>query len=185
MINEILDETRETMSVTLSVYEQNLLGIRGNRASIGLVDQLMIEYYGQQTPLRQLANLSTPEPMTITIRPFDPGAVSAIETAIQQADLGVNPNTDSGIIRLNMPALTRERRVELVKFLGKRTEDAKVSIRNIRRNAISDIKDFEKEGEVSEDESRRGQDEVQKLTDEFVKKIDEAHKVKEKDIMEI
>lgn len=185
MINDILEDATQRMKSTYGVYEQDLLGIRGNRASTGLVDKLMVEYYGQQTPLRQLANISTPEPMTITIRPFDPGAVTAIESAIQQANIGVNPNTDSGVIRLNMPPLTRERRQELVKLLGKRSEEAKVSIRNIRRDAISDIKDFEKDGEISEDDSKRGQDNVQKLTDDFVKQIDDAHKVKEKDIMEI
>lgn len=185
MINEILDDAKDRMNSTFTVYEQDLLGIRGNRASTGLVDKLIVEYYGQQTPLRQLANISTPEPMTITIRPFDPGSVGAIESAIQQANIGVNPNTDAGVIRLNMPPLTRERRQELVKLLGKRSEGAKVSIRNIRRDAISDIKDFEKEGDISEDDSKRGQDEVQKLTDDFVGRIESAHKVKEKDILEV
>lgn len=173
------------MNSTVAVFQDDLQGIRGNRASTALVDRLMVDYYGQQTEMRKLANISTPEPMTITIRPFDPSAVQAIETAINQANIGINPNTGSGVIHLNMPPLTRERRQELVKLLGKRTEQAKVSIRNIRRDAISDIKDFEKEGEISEDDSKRGQDDVQKLTDEHIGMIDEASKSKEKDIMEV
>jgi len=185
MLTEIMDETRDKMQSTLSVFEQDLLGMRGNRASTALVDRLQVDYYGQPTELRQLANISTPEPMTIMIRPFDPGAVKAIESALQQANLGANPNTDSNIIRLNMPALTKERRQELVKFLNRRTEDARVAIRNIRRGANQDIQDFEKEGEIGEDQARSGLEQIQKLTDDFIKKIDEASKAKEHDLMEI
>jgi len=185
MIEAILDDAKERMNSTVSVFGEDLQGIRGNRASTGLVDRLMVDYYGQQTELRKLANISTPESMTITIRPFDPGAVQAIESAINQANIGINPNTDSGIIRLNMPPLTQERRRDLAKLLGKRTEEARVSIRNIRRDAMSDLKDFEKDGEISEDESRDAQDIVQKLTDDYIGKIDEMSKSKEKDIMEI
>lgn len=185
MLNEILDDAEERMQATVRVFEQDLQGIRGNRASIGLVDRLIVNYYGQDMELRKIANLSTPEPMTITIRPFDPTAVQAIETAINQANLGVNPNTDSGVVRLNMPALTKERRQELVKYLHQLTEKARVSIRNIRRDAISDIKELEKEGEISEDDSRRGQDKMQDYTDTYIKKLEEASKTKEKDITEI
>jgi ribosome recycling factor len=186
MLNEILNEARSKMQSTLHVFEEDLHGIRGNRASIALVDRLRVEYYGQETELRQLATLSTPEPMQIMIRPFDKGAVKAIERAIQEADIGLNPNNDgAGVIRLNMPALTRERRLELVKVLHKRTEDARVSIRNIRRSANDDIKAFEKEGEISEDDAEMGQEKTQQMTDEFIKKIEEAAKLKEKDIMEV
>jgi ribosome recycling factor len=185
MLDEILEYNDERMQSTVSVFEQDLQGIRGNRASIGLVDRLIVSYYGQDTELRKIANISTPEPMTITIRPYDPGAVSAIETAINQANIGVNPNTDSGIVRLNMPALTRERRLELTKLLGRRTEDARVSIRNIRRDAMSDIKELEKEGDIGEDESRRAQDKVDDMTKSYIEKIDEASKAKETDILEL
>src|SRR5690606_25961884 len=137
-----------------------------------------VDYYGQETELRQLATISTPEAMQILIRPYDKTAVKAIEKAIHQSDLGINPNVDGESIRLNMPALTRERRQELVKFLHKRMEDARVAVRNIRRNANDDLKDFEKEKMISEDELARGQEEVQKLTDKHIEEIDEAGKRK-------
>lgn len=185
MINDIIKETRHKMSSTLSVYEQDLHGIRSGRASTALVERLMVDYYGQETELRQLANLSTPEAMQILIRPYDKGAVKAIEKAIQTANIGVNPNTDGDVIRLNMPPLTRERRSELVRFLHKRMEDARVSIRNVRRSANDDLRDFEREKMISEDEMKIGQDEVQKLTDEYIAKIDDMGKEKEAEIMEV
>jgi len=185
MLNEVLQETREKMKATLHVFEEDLQGIRGNRASTALVDRLQVDYYGQPTELRQLANLSTPEPMTITIRPYDKTAVKAIETAINQANLGVNPNVDGEIIRLNMPPLTRERRQELTRVLGKRAEDARVAIRNVRRGANDDIKMLQDEKEIGEDDAHRGLDKVQEMTDEFIKKIDEAAKAKEADILEV
>ncbi|MEM9951848.1 MAG: ribosome recycling factor [Chloroflexota bacterium] len=185
MLNDILEYHEERMTSTASVFEDDLVGIRGNRASTGLVDRLMVDYYGQATELRKLANISTPEPMTITIRPFDPSAVAAIETAINQANIGVNPNSDGGTIHLNMPQLTRERRVELVKMLGKRTEDARVSIRHIRRDAMKDIQELEKDGEIGEDDSKRGQDKVEELTKKYIGQIDDMSKTKETDIMEV
>ncbi|MGJ3238621.1 MAG: ribosome recycling factor [Anaerolineae bacterium] len=185
MLNDILEYHEDRMKSTLSVFEDDLIGIRGNRASTGLVDRLIVEYYGQDTELRKLANISTPEPMTITIRPFDPTAVSAIETAINRANLGVNPNSDGGTIHLNMPSLTRDRRLELVKMLGKRTEDARISIRNIRRDAMKDVQELEKEGEIGEDESKRGQEQVDELTKSYISKIDNLSKTKETDIMEV
>lgn len=185
MLNDILEYHEDRMKSTTSVFENDLVGIRGNRASTGLVDRLMVEYYGQETELRKLANISTPEPMTITIRPFDPTAVSAIETAIQKANIGVNPNSDGNTIHLNMPSLTRERRIELVKVLGKRTEDARVAIRNIRRDAMKDVQELEKEGEIGEDESKRGQEKVDELTKNYIGQIDEMSKTKETDIMDV
>ena len=167
MLDDILSETRDKMQSSLDYYIDELSGIRSGRASTALVDRLMVEYYGQESELRQLANISTPEALQILIRPYDKGAVKDIEKAIQQANIGVNPNTDGDVIRLNMPPLTRERRQELVKFLHKRMEESRVAIRNIRRSANSDLQDFEKEKLLSEDEMKHGQDEVQKLTDEF------------------
>lgn len=185
MLNEVLKETKDKMQSTLSVFEEDLHGIRGNRASTALVDRLMVEYYGQPTEMRQLANISTPEPMTIMIRPYDKTAVKAIEHAIQEANIGINPNVDGEVIRLNMPPLTRERRQEMVKLLGKRTEDARIAIRNIRRSANDDIKMLEDEKEIGEDQAHRGRDQVQELTDQFIEKIEEAAKVKETDITEV
>ncbi len=185
MLNDILEYHEDRMKSTASVFEDDLVGIRGNRASTGLVDRLMVDYYGQETELRKLANISTPEPMTIAIRPFDPTAVAAIETAINKANIGVNPNSDGNTIHLNMPSLTRERRIELVKALGKRTEDARVAIRNIRRDAMKDVQELEKEGEIGEDESKRGQEQVEELTKSYIGKIDDMSKTKETDIMEV
>jgi ribosome recycling factor len=185
MINDILNETRDKMRSSLSFFEEELQGIRGGRASTALVDRLKVDYYGQETELRQLANLSTPEALQILIRPYDKSAVRSIEKAIQQANIGVNPNTDGDVIRLNMPPLTRERRQELVKFLHKRMEESRVAIRNIRRAANSDLEEFEKEKMISEDEKKHGLDEVQKLTDEFIAKIDELGKAKEQEILDV
>lgn len=185
MINDIINETKSKMKSTMSVFEEDLHGIRGGRASTALVDRLHVDYYGQETELRQLATISTPEPMQILIRPFDKTAVKSIEKAIQQSEIGINPNIDGDVIRLNMPPLTRERRQDLVKFLHKRMEEAKVAIRNIRRSGNDDLKDFEKEGMISEDDLERGEAEVQKLTDQFIAQVEELGKAKEKDIMDL
>ncbi len=185
MFDEIVDEATQKMKSTLSVFREELSKMRSGRASTALVDRMLVEYYGQDTELRQLASISTPEAMLILIRPYDKTAVKSIEKAIQMSDIGVNPNVDGENIRLNMPALTMERRKDLVKFLNRRMEDTRVAIRNIRRSANSDLQDFEKEKLISEDERKRGEVEVQKLTDSFIKQIDELGADKEKDIMEV
>lgn len=185
MINDIIKETKDKMKASLSIFEQDLHGIRGGRASTALVDRLVVDYYGQETELRQLANISTPEAMQILIRPYDKSAVKSIEKAIQTANLNIHPNVDGDVIRLNMPPLTRERRQELVKFLHKRMEEARVTMRNIRRGANDDLKEFEKEGMISEDDLERGESEVQKLTDQYIEQIEELGKLKEKEIMEV
>jgi ribosome recycling factor len=185
MNSEILSETRAKMRSTLQVFEDDLQGIRSGRASTALVDRLHVEYYGQETELRQIATVSTPEAMQILIRPYDKGAVKAIEKAIQQSNLGINPNVDGESIRLNMPPLTRERRQDLVKFLHKKMEDARVAIRNIRRTANDDLRDFEKEKMISEDERENGESEVQKLTDQFIDQIEQLGRAKEREILEV
>lgn len=185
MTKEIIKEATDKMKSTLSVLEDDLHGIRSGRASTGLVERLTVEYYGQEMELRQLANISTPEAMQILIRPFDPGAAKAIEKAIQTSDIGINPNVDGQNIRLNMPPLTGERRQELVKVLHKRLEEARVSIRNIRRSANNDIGKQEKAKEVSENEARLAEDSIQKLTDEYVQRIDDMGKAKEQEILEV
>ena len=185
MIEDILEEATSKMESTLAVFRDELTRMRSGRASTALVDRLMVDYYGQDSELRQLASISTPEAMQILIRPYDKSAVRNIEKAIQMSDIGVNPNVDGENIRLNMPALTRERRMELVKFLNRRMEDTRVAIRNIRRSANSDLQDFEKEKLISEDDRKRGEVEVQKLTDKFSAQIGEYGADKEKDIMEV
>lgn len=185
MTKEVIKETTDKMKATVSVLEEDLHGIRSGRASTGLVERLTVEYYGQEMELRQLANISTPEAMQILIRPFDPGAVKAIEKAVQTSDLGVNPNIDGQNIRLNMPPLTGERRQELVKLLHKRLEEARVAIRNIRRSANHDIGQLEKDKKISEDERKDGEDQVQRLTDDYIGQIDALGKSKEKEILEV
>lgn len=185
MIEDILEEATSKMESTLAVFRDELSRMRSGRASTALVDRMMVDYYGQDTELRQIANISTPEAMQILIRPYDKAAAQNIERAIQMSDIGVNPNVDGENIRLNMPALTRERRMELVKFLNRRMEDTRVAIRNIRRSANSDLQDFEKEKLISEDDKRQGEAEVQKLTDRFIAQIGELGADKEKDIMEV
>lgn len=173
------------MKAAVSVYEQDLHGIRSGRASTALVDRMPVEVYGQHLELRQLATISTPEALQILIRPFDKSTLKTIEKTIQQSDLGVHPNTDGDVIRLNMPPLTRERRQDLVKFLHKRMEDARVAIRNIRRSSNDDLREFEKEKLISEDDAKKAHDEIQKLTDKFIAQIDEMGKHKEKEILEV
>lgn len=185
MIEDVLSEAKAKMKASLATFEQDLHGIRGGRASTALVERLPVEYYGQETELRQLATISTPEAMQILIRPFDKTAIKAIEKAIRSSDININPQVDSDVIRLNMPPLTRERRQELVKFLHKRMEEARVAIRNIRRNSNDDLREFEREKLISEDEAKRGQEEIQKLTDKFIAEIEELGKHKEAEIMAV
>lgn len=184
MIEDILNEARSKMKTTVSVFREDLTGLRSGRASTALVDKLEVEYYGQPTELRQLATISTPEPMQILIRPYDKSAVKAIEKAIQQSNIGITPNVEGDQLRLNMPMLTKQRRQELVKLLHGRMEEARIAIRNIRRGANDDLKDFEKEGMITEDDHKRGLDEVQKMTDKFIAEIEAAGKEKEKEILD-
>lgn len=185
MIKDVLKDAEERMKSALSVLEEDLMGMRTGRASTGLVEKLNVEYYGTDTPLYQLATISVPEPQLIAIRPYDKGSLKTIEKAILASELGLTPNNDGTIIRLNIPALTQERRVELQKLVSRRVEDARVAVRNVRRSAIDDLREFEKEKLLSEDESKRGQDDVQKLTDKYIHEIEEAGKRKEVEIMEV
>ncbi len=185
MIKEVLKDAEERMKSALAVLEDDLRGMRTGRASTGLVEKLEVEYYGTPTPLYQLATLSVPEPQMIMIRPFDKTSLKTIERAILASDLGLTPNNDGTVIRLNIPPLTQERRLELQKLVGRRVEEARVAVRNVRRSAIDDLREFEKEKLISEDESKRGQEEVQKLTDKYIQLIEEAGKRKEAEIMEL
>jgi ribosome recycling factor len=165
--------------------KEDLSAIRTGRASPALIEKLSVEYYGQPTPLIQLASISVPEPRQLLIKPFDPGSVKDIERAVNTSDLGLTPNSDGKVIRLNLPPLTEERRRDLVKVVHARVEEAHVAVRNIRRDAIKDLRDFKDEKMISEDDLKRGEDEIQKLTDEMVAEIDYMGKTKEKEVMEV
>ena len=185
MIKDVLKDAEERMKSALAVLEEDLAGMRTGRASTGLVERLTVEYYGTPTPLFQLATITIPEPQLIAIRPFDKGSLKIIEKAILASELGLTPNNDGTIIRLNIPPLTQERRMELQKLVNRRVEEARVAVRNVRRSAIDDLRDFETEKLISEDENKRGQEEMQKLTDRYIHLIEEAGKRKEAEIMEL
>jgi len=180
-----LRETENKMKKTVEVLDMDLRGIRTGRATPALVERLMVDYYGVPTPLEQLATISAPEPQLLTIRPYDPASLKNIERAILASELGLTPNNDGKLIRLAIPRLTQERRVELVKIVKKRVEEAHISVRNIRSDAKNDIRDFEKEKLVTEDEAERGREDLQKLTDRCIEKVDESGARKEKEIAEV
>lgn len=185
MIEELLGEQRERMQKSLDVLQDDLLSIRTGRASPALVEKLPVEYYGTMTSLNQMASIAVPEPRLLVIRPWDPSALADIERAILKSDLGLTPMNDGKLIRLSIPRLTEERRRELVKVVSRRVEEGRVAVRNLRRDGLQDLREFEKEKMISEDEFFRGKDELQELTDEFIEKIDEIGKRKEAEVMEI
>lgn len=185
MINDVLTEAGKAMDKSVEALQVDLGAMRTGRASTGLVNKLLVEYYGTPTMLQELALISIPEPQLIAIRPYDPGALKQIERAIMQSDLGMTPNNDGKIIRLQVPTLTEERRRNLVKAAAKRVEEARVSIRNTRRDKLDDLREFEKEKMISEDDFYSGRDQMQKLTDDYIKKIDEIGAAKEKEILEV
>ncbi len=185
MVKEALADAEERMKGAIAAIEQNLATIRTGRASPALVERLMVEYYGTPTALQQLATISAPEPRLLTIKPFDPSSLKDIERSILASDLGLTPNNDGKLIRLNIPPLTEERRKELIKVVHHRLEEARVAVRNIRRAAHDDLREFEKEKVISEDDLTRGETDLQKLTDRYIEKIDEHGKRKEAEIKEI
>jgi len=185
MIKDTLREAAERMQTALELLEDDLAGIRTGRASPALVERLPIDYYGTNTPMIQLASISVPEPRQLLIRPFDPASLKDIERAILASDLGLTPNSDGKVIRLSLPQLTEERRHELVRVVHNRMEETRVKIRNVRRDLIKDLREFEKEGLISEDEQERGEKELQELTDKLIAKVDEIGEHKEKEIMEV
>ncbi|MGB3402374.1 MAG: ribosome recycling factor [Microcoleaceae cyanobacterium] len=180
-----LAEVETQMKKAVESTQRAFNTIRTGRANTSLLDRISVEYYGSPTPLKSLANINTPDASTITIQPFDPSSLTDIEKAISLSDIGLTPNNDGKIVRLNIPPLTSERRKELVKLAAKYAEEGKVSIRNIRRDAIDSTRKQEKNKEISEDESRDLQDNVQKLTDRYTSNIDDILAVKEKDIMTV
>ncbi|HMB22584.1 MAG: ribosome recycling factor [Chloroflexota bacterium] len=185
MIKDILKDAETRMRGAIQSLHDDLATIRTGRASPSLVERLPIEYYGSPTPLMQLASISVPEPRTLTIKPFDGSSLKAIEKAILTSELGLNPNNDGKVIHLNLPPLTEERRRDLVKHVHHRLEEARVAIRNIRRDSHNDMRDFEKEKLISEDDLERGEEELQKLTDRFIEEVAEHGKKKETEIMEV
>jgi ribosome recycling factor len=185
MIKDTLREAAERMQTALELLEDDLAGIRTGRASPALVERMPVDYYGTNTPMIQLASISVPEPRQLLIRPFDPASLKDIERAILASDLGLTPNSDGKVIRLSLPQLTEERRHELVRVVHNRMEETRVKIRNVRRDLIKDLREFEKEGLISEDEQERGEKELQELTDKLIAKVDEIGDHKEKEIMEV
>ncbi|MGD8833873.1 MAG: ribosome recycling factor [Desulfobacteraceae bacterium] len=184
MIEETYQETRDRMGKTITALENELKRIRTGRASASLLDGIKLDYYGSPTPLNQTATVAVPESRLITIQPWDATIIKAIEKAILKSDLGLTPSNDGKLIRIAIPPLSEERRKELVKQVNKCCEEHKVAVRNIRRDANELIKGFKKDGDVSEDDAFKAQDKVQKITDEFIEKIDGVYKEKEKEILE-
>lgn len=185
MIRDLIADAKRRMEGAVEALRAEFNTVRTGRASTGLLDRIHVDYYGTKTPLKQLASLATPDPRVITITVYDKNAVNAVVRAIQESDLGLTPNTDGTVIRLNVPPLTEERRRDLVKLVRNMAEDSRIAIRNVRRDVISDLKDLKKEGEISEDEERRAEEEVQKLTDSYIEKINGLLHRKEEEILEI
>lgn len=185
MIKDILNDAETRMRGAISVLHDDLAAIRTGRASPALVERLQVEYYGTPTPLQQLASISVPEPRSLMIKPFDSSTMKTIEKAILASDLGLTPNNDGKSIHLNLPPLTEERRRDLVKHMHHRLEESRIAVRNIRRDAQNDMREFEKEKLISEDELKRGEEDLQKLTDRFIEEVAEQGRKKEAEIMEV
>ena len=185
MIKEAVHDAERRMKSAIQSLRDDLAGVRTGRANPGLVEKLSVEYYGSPVPLQQLATISVPEPRQLLIKPFDAGSIKDIDRAIQASDLGLTPISDGKVIRLNLPPLTEERRRDLTKFVNNRLEEARIAIRNVRRDTNKDLREFESEKLISEDELKDGEDKVQELTDKFVEEIGSIGEEKEKEIMEI
>ena len=184
-MKEIQNKLQQQMEKTIEALKHEFSTIRAGRANAQMLDKIRVDYYGTPTPINQVGSISVPEPRTLMINPWDKSAMKDIETAIRNSDLGLNPTNDGEVIRLNVPALTEERRVELTKKAKKAAEEFKVRIRNERRDANDKLKKLEKEGEITEDDLKKAQDNVQKMTDKYIKEIDTLLDIKEKDIMAV
>ncbi len=184
MVEQVLKDCRERMKKTLSVLERDLGKVRAGRASPALLEGIKVDYYGVPTPINQVATISIPESRLIVIQPWDKSIIGEIEKALLKSDLGLTPQSDGKVIRLNIPRLSEERRRELVKLVRKMAEESKVALRNIRRDAIEELRKLEKEKRISQDDLRHYQNEVQKITDQYVEKVDKLVQAKEKEIME-
>jgi ribosome recycling factor len=184
-IEDFVSEASRKMDRSVEAAAHEFNTVRTGRASAALLDRIQIDYYGTMTPLQQLATINVPEPRMLTVQPFDPGSMKNIERAIQESDLGLTPSNDGKVIRLPIPQLTEERRKELVKVVRGLAEEGRVAVRNVRRDAMHHLKELVRNGDVGDDEERRAEERVQKLTDEHVAKIDELLKRKEAEIMEV
>ena len=185
MLNDIKEDAQQRMNGAIDALDKDLSRIRTGRANPTLVEDIKVEYYGVPTPLLQLASISVPEPRSILIRPFDPSTLKEIERGVLASNIGITPNNDGKVIRLNLPMLTEDRRKELVKSAKNRSEEARIAVRNVRRDLIRDLRDYENEKMISEDEQKRGEDMVQEETDRFIGKIDKICKKKEEEILEV
>ena len=185
MVDEILRDARSAMEKAVEAFRHEIASVRTGRASSALLDHIRVEYYGSNVPLNQVATIGVPEPRLITIQPWDKSAISSIEKSILGSNLGIQPSNDGSIIRLPIPQLTEDRRKELVKRVRAMAEEVRISIRNARRDANDMLKEAQKEGEVPEDDAKRGHDQAQKLTDDYIQTIDGVLKEKEKEIMEV
>jgi ribosome recycling factor len=184
-IDSALKEATEKMAKAVTHLKEDLSGIRTGRATPALLNRVMVEYYGTPVPLQQLASMSVPEPRTLMVQPFDKTAVGAIEKAILASDLGITPGNDGNVIRLSFPPLTEERRRDLVKQVHSRAEDGRVAVRNVRRHHKDEVEKLEKQHEISEDDLKRAEKELQRVTDQFVAEIDEIQRHKEQELMEV
>ena len=184
-MNELLKNTEEKMNKTIAVLEREYKSVRAGRANASVLDRITVDYYGVPTPIQQMAAVSIPEPRVLMIQPWDMSAMKDIEKAILISDIGINPHNDGRVIRLSFPPLTEERRKEIVKDVRKMAEDSKVAVRNSRRDAIEKLKAMKKSSEITEDDQKFGEEKIQKITDEFIKKVDEVADAKTKEIMEI
>lgn len=185
MVNDILQDTESRMSKAIEFLVNDFASMRAGRANPAMLDRISVSYYGAPTPLNQMANISAPEARLIVVQPWDKNSIGDIEKAIMKSDLGVNPSNDGNVIRIAIPQLTQERRKDLARVARKRAEEAKVAVRNLRRDANDMVKAAEKDKMISEDESKKGVDSIQKLTDRYIKDIDTVLGAKEKDIMEV
>ena len=185
MVKEIIANNEERLEKSIAALKREFGSLRAGRATPSLLDKVMVDYYGTPTPVNQVAKVSVPEPRMVMITPWEKSLMHDIEKAIMKSDLGLSPNSDGTAIRLSIPQLTQERRQELVKTVGKKAEEAKVAIRNIRRDGNDAIKKLEKAKEITEDDSKKGQESVQKLVDKYIKTVDTLREAKEKEIMEV
>ncbi len=185
MTTEVINAAEDKLNKTLDALKKEYGTLRAGRATPSLLDKVMVDYYGSQTPVNQIANVTVPEPRMIMIKPYDKGSLKEIEKAIQKSDLGLNPNSDGVSIRLAIPQPTQERRKELVKVVNKKAEESKVAMRNIRRDANEAIKKLEKDKKITEDDRKDGQDKMQKMLDKYIKLVDGVKSSKEKEVMEV
>jgi ribosome recycling factor len=185
MYKELIVKSEESMKKSIRFLKEELATIRAGKANPKLVDKIQVNYYGTMTPINQLANISVPEPRMLIIQPWDANALKEIERAIQTSDLGINPTNDGKMIRLVIPVLTEERRKDLLKLVKKEIENCKIAVRNIRRETNDEIKKLEKQSEISKDDLKRAEDEMQKLTDKYISMIDDIYKDKEVEILEV